>query len=124
MKKMNPPMTPWSAWKPRPPAAGLKERIFAARPSAPEHGAGWNLLVPAMACILLSLLVLNANNSLAPAGLRHNLVTDLILSNQSYSACAAGGSQSPQNHVDSLTFDWTNRSGLRSPVGFTSSTNY
>ena len=117
-------MTPWSAWKPRPPAAGLKERIFAARPPAPAHNAGWSLLVPAMACILLSLLVLNANNSLAPAGLRHNVVTDLILSNQSYSACAAGGAQSPQNHVDSLTFDWTNHGGLRSPVGFTSATNY
>jgi len=121
---MNPPLTPWSAWKPRPPAAGLKERIFDARPSAPAHKAGWDLLAPAMACVLLSLLILNANNALAPAGLRRNLVADLVLSNQSYSAYAAGGPQSQQNHLDFLTFDWTNRSGLGSPVGFTSSTNY
>jgi hypothetical protein len=116
-------MTLLPAWKPRQPSAGLKERIFAARPSAPEARSFWNLLVPAMACMMLSLLVLNSSSPLAPGRLSHNSMGNLVLSNLSYSAYAAGGAQDPQNHLDSVTFDWTNHSGLTSPIGFTSSTN-
>jgi len=111
-----------SAWQPRRPAAALKSRIFTKRRVAPEERSFWNLLVPAMACAMLTLAVLNSN-SLSPASLKHHLMGDLVLSNLSYSAFASGGDQAPQNHLDSLTFDWTNRSLLASPIGFTSSTN-
>ena len=120
---MTSPLTGWSAWKPRPPAAALKQRIFRAQPAAPEDRSFWNLLVPAMACAMLSLLVLNSGNALTAGSLKRHLMGDLVLSNLSYSAYASGGSQTAQNHLDSLTFDWTNRSVLTSPIGFTSSTN-
>ena len=114
-------LTVLPAWKPRPPAAGLRDRIFTARPATPEDRSFWNLLVPAAACMVLSLLALNSGNALLP--LHHNLMGNLVLSNLSYSADASGGAQNVQNHVDSLTFESTNRSGFGSPVGFTSSTN-
>ena len=114
-------LTGLSTWKLRQPAAGLRRRIFAARPVAPEHKYFWNLLVPAAACMMLTLLVLNSSNVLSPAS--HSLAGSLNLSNLSYSAFGSGGSQNAQNHMDSLTFAWTNRSGLSSPIGFTSSTN-
>ena len=103
---------------------GLKQRIFAQRAAAaPEHRSFWNLLVPAMACAMFSLAVLNPNGSLTPSSLKHHLMGDLVLSNLSYSAFASSGQQNPQNHLDFLTFDWTNRSVLTSPIGFTSLTN-
>jgi hypothetical protein len=76
-----------------------------------------------MACMMLSLLVFNSTNWPTPARLNHNRVGYLGLSNLSYSADSAASAQNPQNHVDSLTFDWTNHGGLISPMGFTSSTN-
>jgi hypothetical protein len=71
--------------------------------------------------MMLSLLVLNSGTMLAPAS--HGLRGSMILSNLSSSAYSLGGAQNTQNHLDSLTFEWTNRSLLRSPIGFTSSTN-
>jgi hypothetical protein len=113
-----------SAWQPRRPAPGLKARIFTShRRPAPEERSFWNLLVPALACVILSLGVLNPNTLLSPASLKHHLMGNLVLSNLSYSAYASSAEQTPQNHLDSLTFDWTNRSLLASPIGFTSSTN-
>jgi len=120
---MNPSMNPLPAWKPRPPAARLKSRIFAARAAAPEERSFWNLLVPAMACMMLSLLVLNSGSGPAATRLNRTGMGNLVLSNLSYSAEAAGSAQAPQNHLDALTFDWTNHSDLTSPMGFTSSTN-
>jgi hypothetical protein len=73
--------------------------------------------------MVLSLLVLNSSSSLSPARLNHGPVRNLVLSNLSFSAFTAGSAQDPQNHLESLTFDWTNHSGLTSPMGFTSSTN-
>lgn len=118
---MNHPTILLPAWKPRPPASGLKQRIFAARRAEPEHK--FHLLVPAMACMVLSLLMLNAGGGLAPAGLKHSLMADMILSNQNYSACAAADSQNPQNHLDSLSFGWTNQSASTTFIGFTPLTN-
>jgi len=119
MKKMN--LSGLSTWQPRRPAAGLKRRIFASQPITPEHKSFWNLLVPAAACMVLSMFALNPGNTLAP--LSHHLMGSLTLSNLSYSAFNSGDSQNAQNHLASLTFEWTNRSGLSSPIGFTSSTN-
>jgi hypothetical protein len=73
--------------------------------------------------MVLSLLVLNSSSSLSPAQLNRSQRGNLVLSNLSYSAYTAGSDQDPQNHLESLTFDWTNHSGLPSPMGFTSSTN-
>jgi hypothetical protein len=37
--------------------------------------------------------------------------------------CAGNSAQSSQNHLAFVTFDWTNRSGFQSSIGFTPSTN-
>ena len=121
MKKMNHPTPLLPAWKPRPPSPALKSRIFSARQAEP--GEKFHLLVPALACMVLTLLVLNSGGNFAPAGLPHRLMADLILSNQNYSACAAAGSQNPQNHLESRSFEWTNQSVSTTFTGFTRSTN-
>ena len=118
---MNHPTPLLPAWKPRPPGAALKQRIFTARRAEPQEK--FHLLVPALACMVLSLLVLNSSGSFGPASLKHTLTADLVLSNQDYSAYAAGGSQNPENHLASLTFEWTNQSASTTSMGFTSSTN-
>ena len=120
MKMTNQPPAPMSAWKPRRPSAALKQRIFTARPATPEHKSFWNLLAPATACMALSLLALNSGNGLT---LVHHPLGGQLLNNLNYSAFASGSAQTPQNHMDSLTFEWTNRSVLSSPIGFTSLTN-
>ena len=114
-------LTVLSSWKPRPPGAGLKARIFAERALAPEHKSLSNLLVPAAACLMLTLWVMNSGSPLSASN--HGLIGSLSLSNLSYSAFGTGGSQNAQNHMDSLTFASTNRGAFSSPVGFTSTTN-
>lgn len=77
--------------------------------------------MPATACLAITLVAIGGN--LSPAGLGQAASANLILSNQDYSAYASGGSQNVQNHLDSLTFDWTNRSASTTSMGFTPSTN-
>ncbi len=73
--------------------------------------------------MMLSLLVLNSSGNFPPAGFKRALTAEMVLSNQNYSAYASGGSQNPQNHLASLTFEWTNQSASTTSIGFTSSTN-
>jgi hypothetical protein len=48
----------------------------------------------------------------------------VVLSNQSDAAYAAGGGQTAQNQLAAVTFDWTNRSDIKSIIGFTPTTNF
>jgi len=65
-------------------------------------------LIPATACLLLTLSVFNPGN---PGNLpRHDPVIALILSNQNYAAYAADNFRPAQNNLPGVTFEWTNRS--------------
>jgi len=51
-------------------------------------------------------------------------VLSMVMSNQNYAAYVSDASQTAQNHLDTVTFDWTNRSEIKSIVGFKPTTNF
>jgi hypothetical protein len=120
MKELNVTETQLRSWQPRPPAAGLKRKIFATEAVAPTATWLWGALAPTMACVLLTLLAFNHGGD----GLNQRQSMAMVLSNQSYAAYAAGDVQTAQNHLAAVTFDSTNRSSFRSIIGFTPTTNF
>ena len=108
------------SWQPRRPAAGLKRKIFAAKATAPAATWLWGALAPAAACILLTLTAFNHGSD----GFSSKPVMVMVLSNQNGSTSMADESQIAQNHLATVTFDWTNRSGFKSITGFTPTTNF
>jgi energy-coupling factor transporter ATP-binding protein EcfA2 len=118
MKEMNLPETQLRSWRPRRPSAGLKQRIFIARTLSLHQIAravGW--FTPATACVFLIFLVLNSENttSISPGSQEPILAT--IMSNQNYTMRTASHNMG-QNDLFAVTFDWTNRSGSTSSMGF------
>ena len=119
MNEMNLPETQLRSWQPRRPSAGLKRRIFSAPPAAPTAAAFLGWLAPVTACVLLTVLVFNSGNGLSVGSAGRQTTIAMVLSNQSYAAYASDGSQNVQNHLASVTFDWTNRNASSSSIGFT-----
>ena len=125
MNKMNLPEEQLSSWRPRRPAAGLKRRIFAhtGRSSTLAARWLWGTLTPTMACLLLTLMMLNSSNNVVG----QKPVLTMFLGSQSnafINACGDGdGGQTAQNHLASVTFDWTNHSVFNSSMRFTPTTN-
>jgi len=107
------------SWQPRRPSAGLKRRIFAARPDTPPATAFLGWLAPATACALLTLLVFNSGNGFPAGSSSHGTMAAMILSNQNYAAYASDGSQNEQNRLSNVTFDSTNRGTSSSSIRFT-----
>jgi hypothetical protein len=109
------------SWRPRQPSARLRHRILelAGEPETPTARWLWSGLVPTMACVLLTFMAFNRDDS----GLGPKLPLAFALTNQSDAAYATGGAQTPQNHLAAITFDWTNRSGFQSSIRFTPTTN-
>ena len=116
---MNLPETQLRSWQPRHPSAGLKRRIFSARPGVPASTAFLGWLAPVTACALLTLLVFNPGNGLHAGPANQGTVLAMMLSNQNYAAYASDGSQNVQNRLATVTFDWTNSGTSTSSVGFT-----
>ena len=119
MKEMNLPETQLRSWQPRRPSAGLKRRIFSARPGTPATAAFLGWLAPATACALLTLLVFNSGNSLPGSSTSRRAMMAMVLSNQNFAAYASDGSQNVQNRLSSVTFDWTNRGASSPSIRFT-----
>jgi len=96
------------SWTPRRPSAGLERRVFGGDGSAREVRAWLRVLLPAAACLILTVAMLNPLERLvAPAA-----VTTLSLSNQSYAAYLPGSFTCAANRLDS--FRWTNGGSLPS----------
>ncbi|MGA2801400.1 MAG: hypothetical protein ABSE97_03380 [Verrucomicrobiota bacterium] len=76
---------------------------------------GW--LTPATACVLLAFLVLNSENTAAISASRQEPILATIMSNQSYAAYLVNHRMG-QNDLSAVTFEWTNRSGSTSSMGF------
>ena len=108
------------SWRPRQPAAGLKQKILATERVTPTASWLWGALAPTMACLLLTLLAFNHGGD----GLGSKPVMAMMWSNQSCAAFAADGEQTAQNHLAAVTFDWTNRSSFKSIIRFTPTTNF
>jgi hypothetical protein len=119
MKEMNLPETQLRSWQPRRPSAGLKRRIFFARPGTPTTAAFLGWLAPVTACALLTLLVFNSGNGLPAGSSSHGTMVAMILSNQNYAAYVSDDSQNVQNRLSRVTLDWTNRGVSTSSIGFT-----
>jgi len=119
MKEMNLPETQLRSWRPHRPSAGLKRRIFSARPGTRTPAAFLGWLAPVTACALLTLLVFNPANSLPGSSASRGAMMGMVLSNQNYAAYASDGSQNVQNRLASVTFDSTNRGSLPSTIRFT-----
>ena len=73
-----------------------------------------------MACGLFTLMAFNHDG----AGLNPSPILSMVMSNQSYAAYASGAAQSAQNHLATVTFDWTNHSEIKSIIGFKPTTNF
>jgi hypothetical protein len=105
---MNSLETQLHSWKPRRPSARLRRRLFGLS-FAP--GTAWIVgsLVPAAACAMLTLSFFGSHSGVS-------YVTDheLVASNWSEAAFVTDGFADKQNHLASITFDSTNRSGLGS----------
>ena len=80
----------------------------------------WGSLAPAITCVILTLMAFNHGGD----GFHSKPVMAMVVSNQSAAADALAGEQTAQNHLASVTFDWTNRSGFKSIIGFTPTTNF
>ncbi len=115
---MNLPETQLRSWQPRRPSAGLKRRIFSARPGAPGNAAFLGWFAPVTACALFTVLVLNSSSALPAVSRSHGMMMSMILSNQSCAAYASDGSQNVQNRLSGVTFDWTNGGASSPSMGF------
>ena len=119
MKELKVTETQLRSWRPRRPAAGLKQKIFSAEAVAPTTWL-WGGLAPTMACALLTLMAFNHGGD----GLGQKPMMAMVLSNQTLATYAVDGTQIAQNHVAAVTFDWTNRSAFKSSIRFTPTKNF
>lgn len=107
------------SWKPRRPSPRLERRLFG-RVAAPLcHPALLRVLVPAAACLILTVAMLNP-----PQHDRNVTINDpaalmaASLSNQSFASYLPGSFQCEANRLDS--FRWTNGGGISSLMHFVS----
>ena len=108
-------------WRPRRPSRALKSRIFSAGDEADEPAWNWSCAAPAMVCVLFAMLMFHFNGG----GVMHEKpAMALISSTESRAASFSDEAQEAQNHVASVTFDWTNHTGFKSSIGFTPMTNF
>ncbi len=112
--------TQMRCWRPRRPAAALKQKILARPPAEPTTAWLWGGLTPAMACVALTLMAINHD----PANLGSKPVMAMVTSNQTYADYALGEAHAAQNHLGVVTFDWTNRSIIKSINAFAARTNF
>jgi hypothetical protein len=112
--------TQMRSWRPRRPAAGLKQKILARPPTEPTTAWLWGGLTPAMACVVLTLMAINHD----PANLGSKPIMAMGMSNDTCANYAFGEAQAAQNHVGVVTFDWTNRSIIKSINIFAARTNF
>ena len=123
MEKLNATEAQLRSWQPRRPTAGLKQRIFnpvTTATTTPSANRWWGALAPAMACVLFTLMAFKHDGDT----LDTKPVLSMVMSNQSRATYVPGGAQTAQNRLDTVTFDWTNRSEIKSIVGFKPTTNF
>lgn len=65
-------------------------------------------LVPATACLLLTLSIFSPGNYGNTS--HHEPMIAMIMSNQNYAAYASDNFREAQNSLSAVTFEWTNRS--------------
>ena len=101
------------SWMPRRPSAGLERRIFGAAGPAPDARALMRVLIPAAACLILTMAMLNQpERNDVSAAVGQGAIMAMSQSNQSYAAYLPGSFACEANRLD--TFGWTNGGALPS----------
>lgn len=74
-----------------------------------------------MICLLFAMLMFHFNS-----GVLHEQkpAMAMISSNGDRLANFSDQAQETENHMASITFDWTNHTGFKSSIGFTPTTNF
>lgn len=104
------------SWRPRQPSGALRRRILqlTGEDELPTARWLWSGLAPTMVCVLLTVMAFSHDT----AGLGAKTPIGLILSNQDNAAFAAGGGQTGQNHLATVSFYSTNHNDLGSSIPF------
>ncbi len=102
-------------WRPRPPSSGLKRRIFSGAGDVPAAAWNWNFAAPALVCGLFALLLVHLNGGAELRGPQP--VRTMVLSNGSLAGGFSDRALEPENHLATVTFDWTNHGGFQSSIG-------
>ena len=98
------------SWTPRRPSARLERSLFGEAGTAPSVRALMRVLIPAAACLILTMLTLNQpDRTSASAAAEQGAIMAMSLSNQSYAAYLTGSFACEANRLD--TFRWTNGGG-------------
>lgn len=105
------------SWKPLPPSARLKQRIFGTRTSQVTVALVLRWLAPAMVCALVALGLLSQPNNVPSGRPTQGPIVGMILSNQSPVASLSNDIHQAGSSAFSGTFEWTNRTGSTSSVG-------
>ena len=108
-------------WQPRRPAVSRKLRIFGWRPF-PAHSTRWfwGCVMPSLTCVLLTLLtIVRTEDSFGQKTARRAPLTKMGLAR-----LASEQGLTAQNRWDAVTFEWTNRSVIKTIIPFAPSTNF
>lgn len=109
-------------WRLSQPSAGIKRRIFRAQPEsafAPVLAAAWptwdfSKLAPAMACLLFALMLVHFNGGTWRESRSAVFVNYATGSN---AVAFSDHAQERENHLATVTFDWTNKGAIQSSIG-------
>ena len=106
------------SWEPRRPSAKIERRLFP-RAQGRTKLPAFQWLAPAGVCLLLALVAVRQENT-HPALSGSDAAIPMILSNPSAAGPLPGDGSLVQHNNVPVTFEWTNRGGLTSSVGFMS----
>ncbi|HXT12141.1 MAG TPA: hypothetical protein VN873_11310 [Candidatus Angelobacter sp.] len=104
------------SWRPRRPSPKLKRRLF---PSTAADDTAFSLrwLVPAAACLLLALTIVNQGPALSANASHRPPTMGLISSNVNYTNLLPEESRpAGRNGISPASFEWTNLSGITSSI--------
>ena len=118
MNEMETLETRLRSWKPRQPSPSVKRRLFGSVELPLWQPALMRILLPAAACLVLTVAALNPSHDVLRVVADPREVGAMSLSNQSYAAYLPGSFQCEANRLD--TFGWTNGGGISSLMDFVS----
>jgi hypothetical protein len=101
-------------WHLRQPSAKLKARIFR-EAEVITPGWNWQPVAPALACLMFAVMIFHFNGGMA--GRENQPMLCVSSGGESNVFGVRGFAAAPVNHVDCVTFDWTNKGSFQSSIG-------
>ena len=100
-------------WRPRRASAGLRRKTFRA-PDTAMLAWDFSRLAPAVACLFFTLMILHFN---AGTWRENRMATGVNFYTGSNAVAFSNYAQERENHLDNVTFDWTNKGAIQSSIG-------